>query len=114
MDEITIYLYPGTSRRQAPNKVYILKDDLKRIWNYRSHYLANRYLNNWIRQARYSRIKALKRFAKTLDNYREGSLNHCEYFINNAKSEGANNKIKIIKRMTYVFHDDGYFILKIN
>jgi len=35
------------------NKVYILKDDLKRIWDYRSRYLANRHLDNWLRQARY-------------------------------------------------------------
>jgi len=63
--------------------------------------------------ARRSRIKVLKQFAKTLDSYREGLLAHCRYHINNGILEGFNNKIKVIKRVAYGFHDDEYFILKI-
>ncbi len=48
-----------------------------------------------------------------IDKYREGLLNHCGYPINSAKLEGTNNKIKIIRRVAYGFHDDDYFILKI-
>ncbi|MCL0064956.1 transposase [Dehalococcoidia bacterium] len=53
------------------------------------------------------------RFAQTLDSYRYGLINHCCYPINTGKLEGMNNKIKVIKRIAYGFHDDDYFMLKI-
>ena len=48
-----------------------------------------------------------------LSNYRYGLINHCYYPIGTGKLEGMNNKIKVIKRIAYGFHDDDYFILKI-
>ena len=53
------------------------------------------------------------RFAKTLCRYRYGILNHCDYPIHTGKLEGVNNKIKVIKRKAYGFHDFRYFSLKI-
>ena len=53
------------------------------------------------------------KFAQTLDNHRYGLINHCYYPIDTGKLEGMNNKIKVIKRIAYGFHDDDYFILKI-
>jgi len=53
------------------------------------------------------------RFAKTLDRCRYGILNHCKYRIHTGKIEGVNNKIKVIKRKAYGFHDKRYFALKI-
>ena len=55
----------------------------------------------------------LVRFARRLERYREGILNHCHYPIHNSKLEGINNKIKLIKRKAYGFHDDRYFVLKV-
>ena len=40
-------------------------------------------------------------------------LNHCDYPIHTGKLEGVNNKIKVIKRKAYGFHDLRYFTLKI-
>ncbi len=94
-------------------RIYILKDELKGLWMYKSRGWAQKHLNRWISMARRSRIKVLKQFAKTLDSYREGLLAHCRYHINNGILEGFNNKIKVIKRVAYGFHDDEYFILKI-
>ncbi len=56
---------------------------------------------------------AVKNFAKTLARYRYGILNHCDYPIHTGRLEGVNNKIKVIKRKTYGFHDLRYFSLKI-
>jgi len=63
--------------------------------------------------ARASRIESLAAFAKMLDSRRDGILAHCKYKINNGRIEGTNNKIKVVKRKAYGFHDDEYFILKI-
>jgi len=40
-------------------------------------------------------------------------LNHCDYSIGASKLEGVNNKIKLIKRKAYGYHDDNYFALKV-
>lgn len=95
------------------NIAYMLKDDLKRLWNYKSTGWANRCLDSWISTAIASNIKPLMKFAQTLDNHRYGLINHCYYPIDTGKLEGMNNKIKVIKRIAYGFHDDDYFILKI-
>lgn len=99
------------NRRLA--KIYILKDELKGVWMYHSRAWAEKHLNGWIRMARRSRIRALKQFAKTLNRYRNGILAHCQYPINSGVLEGFNNKIKVLKRVAYGFHDDEYFMLKI-
>jgi len=51
------------------NMTYILKDDLKRLWDYRDIECAEKFLNSWIERARESGIRALKDFTKTLENY---------------------------------------------
>jgi len=42
-----------------------------------------------------------------------GIVSHCKYAIHTSKLEGVNNKIKLIKRMAYGFHDQRYFFLKV-
>lgn len=95
------------------NLVYILKDDLKRLWDYSYPACARRFLSDWTQRANASGIRPLKAFAKTLNRYSYGLINHCLYPIDTAKLEGMNNKIKVIKRKAYGFHDDEYFMLKI-
>lgn len=91
----------------------ILKDQLKTIWSYRSVSWAARALERWCALARTLGIKALDKFAQMLEAHREGILNHCRYPIHTSKLEGVNNKIKVIKRVAYGFHDLRYFELKV-
>jgi transposase len=95
------------------NTVLILKEQLKHIWSYRSRTWANKAIDNWCALARSLNIRVLNNFCKMLDRHRYGILNHCEYPIHNGKLEGVNNKIKVIKRKAYGFHDLRYFTLKI-
>jgi transposase len=95
------------------NTVMILKDQLKHIWSYRSHTWAHKALDEWCSLARALRQRAVTKFAKMLDRYRYGILNHCDHPIHTGTLEGVNNKIKVIKRKAYGFHDLHYFSLKI-
>lgn len=95
------------------NKIYILKDDLKQLWKYRSEAWARKWFKSWYKKAIYSRIDPLKKFARMLKNHMEGILAHCKYKINTGILEGINNKIKVIKRVAYGFRDFDYFALKI-
>ena len=93
--------------------VYVLKDDLKHLWNYVYEGAARRFWEQWYSRAMHSRIEPLKKFARRLKEYLPGILAHCRWPLHTSLLEGINNKIKVIKRMAYGFRDDDYFFLKI-
>ena len=95
------------------NTVLILRDKLKHIWSYRSQSWANKAIDEWCALARSIDHPEVKKFANTLERYRYGILNHCDYPIHTGALEGVNNKIKVIKRKAYGYHDLRYFSLKI-
>ena len=101
------------SSNQVINTVMILKEKLKHIWSYKSRTWASKALDNWCALARSLNHWSLTAFAKMLERHRYGILSHCDYPIHNGKLEGVNNKIKVIKRKAYGFHDLRYFTLKI-
>ena len=95
------------------NTVMILKEELKHIWTYRSRRWAEKALDSRCSLARSLNHRSVNAFVKTLKRYRYGILNHCDHPIHTGKLEGVNNKIKVIKRKAYGFHDLRYFTLKI-
>ena len=92
---------------------YILKDDLKHLWDYSYEGAATRFWKQWYNRAIRSRIEPLKKFARKLKARLAGILSHCRYPFNTSVLEGINNKIKVIKRMAYGYRDDEYFFLRI-
>jgi transposase len=93
--------------------VYVLRDALKDLWDYRHTGYAARAWRSWYRKALRSGIEPLIRFARRLRPYLPGILAHCRWPLGTNLVEGINNKIKVIKRMAYGFRDDAYFFLKI-
>jgi transposase len=95
------------------NQVYILKDDLKQIYTATGRRQAKRRMEAWCAMAEQIDHWQVKRFAGRLRCFEEGILNHCEYAIGTSRLEGTNNKIKLIKRRAYGYHDSDYFALKV-
>jgi transposase len=93
--------------------VYVLKDDLKQLWRYRTVAAARRAWTSWYRRALESGLPPLLRFAKHLAVAAEYIINHARYPLHTGLLEGMNNKIKVLKRMAYGYRDDDYFFLKI-
>lgn len=91
----------------------ILKDKLKQLWKYRRMEAAQKALVAWSSVARLIEHHDVDRFIRRLENYSYGILNHCHYPINTSRLEGVNNKIKVIKRKAYGYHDNRYFMLKV-
>jgi transposase len=98
---------------QRLNLVYWLKDLLPVIWDYVSKSWASSAIDAWQAVAEADGHPALLRFARKLEKHRYGILNHCKHPIHTSKLEGVNNKIKVIKRIAYGFHDLEYFTLKV-
>jgi transposase len=94
-------------------KMVLLRDKLPHIWGYQYRGCAARALDEWCGLARAIGHPAVTAFARMLERHREGILNHCDYRINTSKLEGINNRIKVIKRDAYGYHDTRYFTLKV-
>lgn len=112
-DEDRVRLGELLAANHALFTVYILKDDLKTLWDYRHAGYAERFWQQWYRRAADSGIKPLQQFADRLKPYLRGILAHCRWPLGTNLIEGINNKIKVIKRMAYGFRHDAYFFLKI-
>jgi transposase len=93
--------------------VYILKDQLKMLYYWGDRVKAKHALDDWCEMAGQIDHHAVKAFIKRLQFFEYGILNHADYPIGTSMLEGINNKIKVIKRKAYGFHDDRYFILKV-
>ncbi len=93
--------------------VYVLKDDLKSLWDYTYEGAARRWWDEWYGRASRSRIEPLKKFARNLKERLTGILAHCRWPLHTSLLEGINNKIKVIKRMAYGYRDDDYCFLQI-
>jgi len=93
--------------------VYVLKDDLKHIWDFRYPGNACRFWDQWYTRAIRSRIEPLRRFAARLKPYLTGIIAHCRFRLHTSLLDGINNTIKVIKSRAYGFRDDDYFFLKI-
>jgi len=93
--------------------LYWLKDLLRHIWDYHRPAWAGKMIDEWCSVALQDGHRKLATFAGCLERYRYGILNHCRHPIHTSRIEGVNNKIKVIKRVAYGFHDPEYFALKV-
>jgi transposase len=93
--------------------VYVLKEDLRALWHYRSPTAARRAWRHWYARACESGIPLVVRFAHRLALVAEYIINHARHPLHTSLIEGINNKIKVMKRMAYGYRDDAYFFLKI-
>ncbi len=98
---------------QKLSTLMILKDKLKHLWEYTTPGWANKALEEWISISYQVSSKDVQNFSKLLLKHFFGIVSHCEYKIHTSKLEGVNNKIKVIKRKAYGFHDERYFALKV-
>lgn len=92
---------------------YILKEDFRALFDEEDPKRARRDLKDWKARAAESRLPELLDFVRTLNRRRYGILNFFRHRITNGLSEGFNNVVKTIKKVTCGLHDWEYFALKI-
>lgn len=93
--------------------LYVLKDQLKLIYYYSNREQVKKTLDDWCQMAEHLDCPAVKAFIKRLRFFEYGIIEHADYPIGTSRLEGVNNKIKVIKRKAYGFHDSKYFALKV-
>lgn len=90
-----------------------MKEQFRSFWHCTSKKEGARFLGWWIIEAIESGIEMLAKTARALLYRFEGLLSYFDHGIDNGKAEGINNKIKVLKRQAYGFHDQEYFKLRL-
>ena len=93
-------------------KAYLLKESLSRLWDYRYEGAMLRYLQNWIDQLRWQRLKSFEKLAWMLLDHLEGILNYCRTRIATGVVEAINGNIKTLLRRGRGYKDLRYLLLK--
>lgn len=62
---------------------------------------AGRWLERWVQEVRFTKNPAWSRFLKTLTNWNDPILNFVESGISNAVTEGCNNLVRYVRRISF-------------
>lgn len=93
-------------------KAYLLKESLGQLWNYTYEGAMLRYLQSWIDQLRWQRLKPMEKLAHMLLDHLEGILNYCRMKVPLGVIEAVNGNIKALLRRGRGYRDMTYLLLK--
>jgi transposase len=93
-------------------KAYLLKESLSQLWNYTYEGAMLRYLQSWIDQLRWQRLKPMEKLAGMLLDHLEGILNYCRTKVALGVIEAVNGNIKALLRRGRGYRDMNYLLLK--
>jgi transposase len=93
-------------------KAYLLKESLDRLWTYRYEGAMMRYLQNWMDQLRWQRLKPFEKLAQMLVDHLEGILNYCRTKVPMGVVESVNGNIKSLLRRGRGYKNLRYLLLK--
>lgn len=92
---------------------YLLKEQVFTFYQIDKRADAEEFLKGWASSCIASKLKPFVKFGKRILRHADSILEYFVHKVSNGFAEGINNKIKVIKRMAYGFHDFEYFRLKI-
>jgi transposase len=90
----------------------VLKERLDRLWNYRYEGAMLNYLQRWMDQLRWQRLRPFEKLADMLLNHLEGILNYCRTKLPLGMVEAINGNIKSLLRPGRGYKNLRYLLLK--
>jgi transposase len=92
---------------------YLLKEDLRRFWDYRQTHWAEAHLRQWLWRASHSRLAPFQKLARMLRAHLPGILAWTRIRVTNGALEGMNNKIKQISHRAFGYRTTWAYIANI-
>ena len=93
-------------------KANLLKESRSHLWDYSYEGAQLRYLQKWIDQLRWPRLKPMEKLAQMLLDHLEGILNYCRTKVPMGVVEAVNGNIKALLRRGRGYRDMNYLLLK--
>lgn len=78
-------------------RAWVLKDEFESFWDYTYRGSAEKFLRSWMTRTLKSRIDPLRRFVETLRRHEHRIMPFIETGLTNAKGEGINRVLQMIK-----------------
>src|SRR6266852_1298918 len=92
-------------------KAYLLKESLERLWDYRYEGAMLNYLQKWMDQLKWQRLRPFEKLADMLLNHLEGILNYCRMKVPMGVVEAVNGNIKSLLRRGRGYSNLRYLLL---
>jgi transposase len=93
-------------------KAYLLKESLERLWNYRYAGAMLNYLQKWMNQLKWQRLKPFEKLADMLLKHLEGILNYCRTKVRFGVVEAVNGNIRMLINRGRGYRNLRYLLLK--
>jgi len=93
-------------------KAYLLKESLDRLWTYQYEGAMLRYLQGWMDQLRWQRLKPFEKLARMLREHLPGILNYCRTKVPLGVVEAINGNLKVLLRRGRGYKNLRYLLLK--
>ena len=93
-------------------KAYLLKESLERLWNYRYVGAMINYLQKWMNQLRWQRLKPFEKLADTLLKHLDGIANYCRTKVRFGVVEAVNGNIRMLINRGRGYTNLRYLLLK--
>lgn len=90
---------------EALREAYLLKEAYYRFLDAGTKKEAREELLNWLHLAQVSGVKEFQACIRAHHNWKEEILNHFDTGLTNGRTEGFNNKIKVIKRVSFGYQN---------
>jgi transposase len=100
----------GLNRRVF--KAYVLKESLDRLWDYQYPAAMFNYLDKWIDQLKWQRLKPFEKFAETLIKHAQGIANYCLTQVRFGVVEAVNANIRMLINRGRGYKNLRYLLLK--
>ena len=94
-------------------KAYVLREQLDRLWTYKTRPGVLNFHNGWINALRWQRVPEMERLGDFLFRHVEGIAAYCDHHVRFGVVESINTTIKAVLRRARGMRDDQMLLLKL-
>jgi transposase len=94
-------------------KAYVLREQLDRLWTYKTRVGVLNFLNGWCDALRWQRLPEMDRLGEFLFKHLEGIAAYCDHQVRFGVVESINTTIKAVLRRARGMRDETMLVLKL-
>jgi transposase len=94
-------------------KAYILREQLDRLWTYKTRDGVAHYLWGWLKALRWQRLPEMEKLGDTLVKHFDGIAAYCDHRVRFGVVESLNTTIKAVLRRARGMRDEVMLLLKL-
>ncbi len=94
-------------------KAYVLREQLDRLWMYKTRHGVLDFLLGWLKALRWQRLPEMERLGEFLFRHVEGIAAYCDHPVRFGVVESINTTIKAVLRRARGMRDDHMLLLKL-